>query len=193
MDKNKFLLMALTLSSLFICLCLITETYAKYLSATEATTNTSIARWKILVNNEDITLGATSNAIITPVFPGNSHIASGVLAPNAEGYFDLLLDSSNVDVSFTYEIAVEINETSIIKELVATSYAVDGGNIIELEEDEIIEGTINLSDNIDTTAIRVYIKWDDSLDMMNNEADTLATKSGLQAKLDVSIRVIQSN
>ena len=193
MDKNKFLLMALTLSSLFICLCLITETYAKYLSATEDTTNTSIARWKILVNNEDITLGATSNAIITPVFPGNSHIASGVLAPNAEGYFDLLLDSSNVDVSFTYEIAVEINETSIIKELVATSYAVDGGNIIELEEDEIIEGTINLSDNIDTTAIRVYIKWDDSLDMMNNEADTLATKSGLQAKLDVSIRVIQSN
>ncbi len=193
MDKNKYLLTALTLSSIFICLCLITETYAKYLSAAEATTNTSIARWKVLVNDEDITLGTTSNAIISPVFPGSDHIASGVLAPNAEGYFDLLIDSSNVDVSFTYEITIDINETSVIKELVATGYAVDGGNIIELEEEDIIEGSINLLDEIETTAIRVYIKWDDSLDIMNNEADTLATKSGLQAKLDVSIRVIQSN
>ena len=118
--KKKYLIISITFSSILICLCLISETYAKYLTSANSITNAPIARWKILVNNEDITLGTTSENIITPIFPGNDNISEGVLAPNAEGYFDLIIDASNVDVSFSYEILIKANDNSIVKELIAT-------------------------------------------------------------------------
>lgn len=190
--KKKYLIISITFSSILICLCLINETYAKYLTSANSITNAPIARWKILVNNEDITLGTTSENIITPIFPGNDNISEGVLAPNAEGYFDLIIDASNVDVSFSYEILIKANDNSIVKELIATGYQKNGSEIIQLENsNDKIQGTINLNDQEKTISLRIYIKWDDSLNIMDNQEDTNTTQNNEQAKLDVSISVIQ--
>ena len=97
MDK-KYILLILSFVSLYVTVCLANETYAKYISSATSTSSSSIARWRILVNDEDITVGATSTSLITPYFPGSDNISSGVIAPNAEGYFDLVLDATNVDV-----------------------------------------------------------------------------------------------
>lgn len=192
MDKKKYLLISLTACSILICMCLIAETYAKYLTSASTTTTTSIARWKIIVNEEDITLGATSSSIITPMFPGTENISSGVLAPNAEGYFDLVIDSSNVDVSFAYSISTAVNASSAVKELVVTGYAINGGEIIPVtNQSETINGKVQLYNREQTTSIRIYIKWDDSLEIMTNEEDTNTTKNSNTAKLDVKINVIQ--
>lgn len=194
MNKQKYLLLTLTVCAILICLLLIAETYGKYLTSASSTTTASIARWKIIVNEEDITLGATSSSIITPEFPGTSNIANGVLAPNAEGYFDLIIDASNVDVSVSYEISTKVNATSAIKELVVTGYSVNEGEIVQVtDQNETIKGTIELANKEQNTSIRVYIKWDDSLGIMSNEEDTEATKGTSLAKLDVTINVIQTN
>ena len=143
MDK-KYILLILSLVSLYCTLCLASETYAKYVSSATSTSSSSIARWRILVNNDDITVGATSTTLITPEFPGSDDISSNVIAPNAEGYFDLVIDASNVDVSFKYTITVEPNENSPVSELIATKYAINGNEEIEFEEDEdTLEGTIH--------------------------------------------------
>lgn len=193
MDKRKYLLISLTACSLLICMCLISETYAKYVTTADSTTAAPIARWKILVNNQDVTMGTTSESIITPVFPGTENISNGVIAPNAEGYFDLILDASDVDVSFDYSISITVNDESPISELVVTKYMIDGETETQVtNQEEPIKGTMELGNSDKNKSIRIFLKWDDSLNIMTNEEDTAITQLD-QAKLDVSISVIQTN
>lgn len=192
MDK-KYILLILSFISMYVTICLVNETYAKYISSATSTSQTSIARWRILVNNDDITVGATSTSLITPVFPGSDNINSGVLAPNAEGYFDLILDASNVDVSFRYTISVEANENSPVTELVATKYAINGSQPVNFAEGEnTLEGTVALNAENKVVNIRVYIKWDDSLNLMTNAQDTNTTVGDQEGMLDVTIYAIQT-
>lgn len=191
MFEKKYLMISLTFFSLFITFCMINETYAKYKSSTTSTTSTSIARWKILVNNDDVTLGSTSTSLITPVFPGNNDINSNVLAPNAEGYYDVVLDASNVDVSFKYSITTSVNPSSPVKELVATKYVINGGEETFFESGQTVEGIMRLSDTERVVNIRVYVKWDDSLNIMTNKEDTDTTVGSQKGILDVTVSAIQ--
>ena len=55
-----------------------------------------------------------------------------------------------------------------------------------------IKNTINLTDNIKTQKIRIYVKWnDDENASMDNSADTIATTSGNPALLNVNISFTQ--
>lgn len=194
MFDKKYLMFIMTLMCLFITMCMVNETYAKYVSTATSTTLSSIARWRILVNNDDITLGSTSTTLITPVFPGSADIRQGVIAPNAEGYFDIVLDGSNTDVSFNYTIDVSVNENSPVNELVATKYRIDGGNDISFENGSTsITGTVGLTDQSRVKNIRVFLKWDDSMNMMTNAEDTDTTVGNQKGMLDVSINVIQAS
>lgn len=191
MFEKKYLMVSLTFFSLFITFCMVNETYAKYKTTATSTTSTSIARWKILVNNDDVTLGSTSTSLITPVFPGNNDINSNVLAPNAEGYFDIILDASNVDVSFKYSITTAVNPSSPVKELVATKYIINGGEEKTFDSTKTVEGIMRLSDTERTVNIRVYVKWDDSLNIMTNKEDTDTTVDNKKGILDVTVSAIQ--
>ena len=78
MEKKHFIFIMAFLSFI-LCIFFIQESYAKYLTATSENATMNVARWRILVNNKDIREGSTTNAIITPVFEGNEHIANGII------------------------------------------------------------------------------------------------------------------
>ena len=122
-NNKKFILL---LISILICLIIfsIVQIYAKYLTSAKGKTDLTIARWNISVNNKSIKNNSDISSAIEPIFKGNSNIAPGSIAPTAEGYFDLVFDFSDVDVSFKYEINVKADETSSVTDLVATGYSV---------------------------------------------------------------------
>ena len=191
---KKKVIIILTFLSLILCLFFTYESYAKYITSTSEEANMKIARWRILVNNKDIRDGNTTNAIITPIFEGNDNIASNIIAPTSTGYFDLVIDASEADVSFKYKIELSVNENSSVQDLVATSYQINSGTKIPLTKDnQVIEGTIIHADNINTLTIRVYIIWDDSNEAtMDNTADTEVTKdSNNSAKINVNLAFTQ--
>lgn len=191
---KKKIIIILTFLSLILCLFFTYESYAKYISSTSEEANMQIARWRILVNNKDIRNESTTNAIITPIFEGNDNIASNIIAPTSTGYFDLIIDASQADVSFKYKIILSVNENSSVKDLIATSYQINTGEKISLTKDnQVIEGTIIHADNINTLTIRVYIVWDDSENAtMDNTADTEVTKdSNNTAKFNVNLTFTQ--
>ena len=190
MKKRLILLVVL---SIILCLFFVQESLAKYITAADETANISIARWKILVNDEDIREGSTTNAIITPVFEGNEHIANGIIAPTSEGYFDLIIDAREADVSFKYKISMSVNQNSSVKDLVATKYVVNGGEPITMDiNNQTIENTVLYGNNNSTINIRVYIVWNDGDgSLMDNSADTLATTSGNSAMMNVSLNFTQ--
>ena len=192
-NHKKFLLLLIGICICFL-LFFIVEIYAKYLTSTEGNTSLSIANWNILVNNLSIKNNTDISSSIVPVFPGTEHIASNIIAPTVEGYFDLNLDVSNVDVSFKYDINVSADENSSVKDLVATGYSIDDGEKITFENyNQPISETIQLYSNIETRKIRVYIMWndDENSQTMSNSDDTLSTTSENPPLLHVDISFTQ--
>lgn len=190
MKKKVILLIVL---SIMLCLFFVQESFAKYITAANETANMSIARWKILVNNEDIRDENTVNAVINPVFPGNDNIAENIIAPTSEGYFDLIIDAREADVSFKYKITLSVNEDSSVRDLVATKYVINDGEEIALDSsNQVIENTVLHRDNTGTINIRVYIVWNDGDGAsMDNSEDTSATISSNSAMMNVSLNFTQ--
>lgn len=190
MKKKLILLVVL---SIILCLFFVQESLAKYITAADETANISIARWKILVNDEDIRDENAVNTVINPVFLGNDNIAENIIAPTSEGYFDLIIDAREADVSFKYKISMSVNQNSSVKDLVATKYVVNGGEPITMDiNNQTIENTILYGNNNSTINIRVYIVWNDGDgSLMDNSADTLATTSGNSAMMNVSLNFTQ--
>ncbi|MBR3163422.1 MAG: hypothetical protein IKF17_04930 [Clostridia bacterium] len=192
-NKKKFLLLLV-----FILICVliyaIIQIYAKYISSAQGSASANVASWDIKVNNLSIKNNTDISNTLAPVFPGTEHIASGIIAPTAEGYFDLNFDFSNTDVSFMYNISLSIDPDSSVQDLVVTGYSIDDGEVISIVDDtQPISDTILYGSNVNTRKIRVYIKWDDdpTTSTMSNADDTLSTKSDNPALYKVNISFTQ--
>ena len=185
-NKIKFFI---ALISLVYCISLIQDTYAKYVSSASGNATMSIARWNILVNDTDIKNNSNFTNTITPVFEGNENIANNVIAPTSTGYFDIVLDGANADVSFNYTINLDVDETSDVSDLVIEKYTI-GSDPTEYTYDGTISNNIILTDVNKTISYRFYVTWNDSeTASMDNVGDTLA--AGGEAKIAVSINFIQ--
>lgn len=194
MKNHKKIILFLIGICFFIVFVTIVQIYAKYLSTTQGISSLTIANWNILVNDSSIKSNTDISNSIVPVFPGTEHIAENIIAPTAEGYFDLNLDFTHADVSFKYEITLAADENSSVTDLVATGYSIDGSEKINFENyNDPITEIIPLSSESKTRKIRVYIMWNDNANSqtMNNDADTLSTTSENPALFHVNISFTQ--
>lgn len=191
MKLFKKYIFLLALISAIICFFVIANTFAKYTTSAKQITDIPIARWNIKVNDVSIKSGESLTTVISPVFPGSEHIAQGIIAPTAEGYFDINLDFSDADVSFSYNITISPNENSSVSDLIITGYSIDNGELVSFDDDSaVITDNIFYQSGIASRSIRVFIKWNDDTDSqtMDNEQDTLATLDDANgALLDVNL------
>lgn len=196
MDKlnKKFtiLIIGLILLTILLGFALI---YAKYISSAYGNTKMAIARWDIKVNNLSIKDNTNISNTLKPIFPGNSNIAANIIAPTAEGYFDLNFDFTGADVSFKYEITPSVDSSSSVKDLVATGYSIadnggEFGNRVNLENyNDKISDTILLNSPVKKRTIRIYILWndDETSQEMSDDEDTNSTKSEKDPLFHVNI------
>lgn len=191
MKLKRKIIFFLALMSLFYCITLMQDTYAKYISSAEASANLTIARWNILINNQDILQNSNFSNTITPEFLGTTNIKSGVIAPTAEGTFELVLNGTATDVSFTYTVSLEENPNNTVTDLVIKKYEIDGVEY-QYNSSTFITENILLNDTNKTRTIKFYVEWNDDAETenMNNAADTAATYNGTAA-FNVNVNVIQ--
>lgn len=188
--KLKKLYLLLALASLLLLVSVIQNTYAKYISKATANSNFTIASWNFKVNNQDINANSNFSNVIVPVFENNPNIKDNVIAPTSEGYFDINIDHSNVDVSFTEKINLNLSDANTVSDLKITGYAINDGSIIEFNGNEISTDCL-LSDNVKINKYRIYVTWiDGDGQTMQNKDDTEATKNG-NASISVSLSFIQ--
>ena len=195
---RKKLLFCISCLFLIISLSVIKNTYAKYITSADGDANINIARWKIIVNNQDIEQNKELSNVITPVFDGNDNIASNVIAPTAEGYFDILIDASNTDVSLKYEITTSDNADSAVSDLIISGYSIDDSERQQIVSDDgqiKIENEILYNSTDKDIKLRVFLKCNDDETngaTMDNQADTNATKTDTNlAKVNVNLKFIQ--
>ena len=194
MDNKKKFLLLITAVATCIMIYTIVQIYAKYLTSAEGDASINIANWNILVNNVSINSGTDITNTLSPIFPGTQHIASDIIAPTAEGYFDLNLDYTNVDVSFTYNISLEVSQNSSVQDLVVYGYKIDDGTLVPYTDTSVpITDTIPYGANPKTRKITVFVKWNDdaSTQTMANAADTAAAASGVPAAFNVTVGFTQ--
>lgn len=191
LKQKVFLLIACI--SMFNCFNLIQDTYAKYSSDANASTNISIAKWNILVNNNDIKNNKNFSNSVVAIFTGNENTNDGVIAPTAEGYFDIVINSNNVDVSYNMNMDINVSKDSDVKDLIITGYSVNNGPITNLNTSSYtLTSNISHSETIRIYTYRFYVKWDDSENStMSNEEDTNITINSGKAKFDIIASFIQ--
>lgn len=191
LKQKAFLLIACI--SLFNCFNLIQDTYAKYSSSANASTDVSIAKWNILINNNDIKNNKDFSNSVVAVFTGNENTNDGVIAPTAEGYFDVVVNATNVDVSYNMNMVVNVSNDSDVKDLIITGYSVNNGPLTTLNTSNYtITSNVDHSETVKIYTYRFYVKWDDSENStMSNEEDTNTTINSGTAKFDIVTSFIQ--
>lgn len=188
--KLKKVYLLLALASLLLLVSVIQNTYAKYISKATANSNFTIASWNFKVNNHDINANSNFSNVIVPVFENNPNIKDNVIAPTSEGYFDINIDHSNVDVSFTEKISLNLSDANTVSDLKITGYAINDGSIIEFNGNEISTDCL-LNDDVKINKYRFYVTWiDNDGQTMQNKDDTEAAKNG-NASISVSLSFIQ--
>lgn len=171
MLKRLKILVALIFIS--VCLCVMSGTYSRYMADTSGKVDLSLAKWQILVNTNDITTGATSNIDITPIIEEDPNVKSGTIAPTSKGYYDINIDPTNVDVSYSYHINLELDNERI-PDLLITKYAILENDFDPVEDEITYHNYINNDGEITETflydqekayepfTVRVYFEWIDN-------------------------------
>ncbi len=189
MKTTRKIALFIALMSLFFSISLIQSTYAKYVSSATNNTNITIARWNILVNNQDVVSNSNFVNNITPVFTGNTNVADGKIAPTATGYYDITIDASNTDVSLSYTVSIEESELNTVTDIEVYSYTIGS---VTTDYTVPITGQIKHNDADKTATIRFNVRWKDGTgETMDNAADTQSAQDGVAA-IKTMINFVQS-
>lgn len=147
----------------------ITDTYGLFESNKTQVVDSPIAKWNILINETNINESINFN-IDNFQIDENTTVKSGKIAPGTTGYFDIVIDPSDTEVSFRYDLTIDNSELS-------SSFTIE--QIEETNGFTIIRTSVNTYSNIITLAdikngvknnIRVHIKWQNNEE--NNDSDT---------------------
>lgn len=126
-EKTKLrIIQALCIISILVTIFSIQRTYARYFERVDTTYATNIKRWVINVNGKNIHNEETLEEVMTPQFFYNEHMnTNDTLVPGRIGCFEFIIDYTNVDVAFNFEIDIEqLGETQL------TDFEVYGYKII---------------------------------------------------------------
>ena len=178
-EKNKIkIIEILCIISLIITIFSIQRTYARYFEQIDTTYNTNIKRWLVKVNDTIIHDAETLNEVMEPIFTENENINDNILVPGQTGYFEMLIDYTNVDVAFEYEFSIEqLNETPL-EDFEIYGYEAIDGDTHTITETKEIKGVIDPTTELNSAGekkreIRVLFRWNDGEgSIMDNRADT---------------------
>lgn len=190
MQQKKLLLLFFGLVSLVFSLNTINTTYAKYATKVTARSNFDVAKWDLIVNNQHIKNNSEKKVTIEPKYIENNNVASGVIAPGSVGYFDLTIDGSNTDVSFTFDISVLASDDSAVSDVKILKYYIDSvDNITNASVGNLISSEINVNDENKLKTVRIYIVWDDETGTMTNEEDSIAGYQAEEKTANIDVKI----
>ena len=186
--KNKIIYIVCAIM-IFISIYEIKNTYGLFESKKEIDIDKSVAKWNIYINDNNLNTTETFT-IDNFTFQETDTVAKDKIAPGILGWFDILIDARDTQVSIIYEITFDF--TSLPSNITVEKIEELNGRDIIKTGPNTYSNYITLDDinnNVKDT-IRVYIKWNN--DEENNENDTnIGIIKNNSIKIPVSITVSQ--
>lgn len=183
MNNMKRVLLLISLLMLFFTIYLTMDTYALFESNKNYDVSSDIAKFVIKVNGSE---AKTEEFVVDSIaYYENEYVIENKIAPLVDGYFDIVIDAEDVEVSLRYDIEFDFSSLSI-PGLVISSITELGGNTLVLTDKDTYSGVITLADMDSSTVntVRVSISWQN--DEANNEVDS---SWGMVANKVISIPV----
>lgn len=165
----KRVLLLISLLMLFFTIYLTMDTYALFESNKNYDVSSDIAKFVIKVNGSE---AKTEEFVVDSIaYYENEYVIENKIAPLVDGYFDIVIDAEEVEVSLRYDIEFDFSSLSI-PGLVISSITELGGNTLVLTDKDTYSGVITLADmdNSTVNTVRVSISWQN--DEANNEVDS---------------------
>ena len=186
--KNKIIYIVCAIM-IFISIYEIKNTYGLFESKKEIDIDKSVAKWNIYINDNNLNTTETFT-IDNFTFQETDTVAKDKIAPGILGWFDILIDARDTQVSIIYEITFDF--TSLPSNITVEKIEEINGREIIKTGPNTYSNYITLDDinnNVKDT-IRVYIKWNNAEE--NNENDTnIGIIKNNSIKIPVSITVSQ--
>ena len=181
-------LLTLTFFAILTFLLLVV-TYGVFQSKVVRGTSIKIAAWVVQVNDGIVSSEEKKFTIHDIVWNTSSNVLEGKVAPGIDGYFDIVIDPNNTDVSIRYDIENDIDYLKNIN----TSFEVYkveelNNNDLLLTDKDTYTGLITLDNSVSHT-IRTYVKWQDIEE--NNESDYITSTENANFEIPVNVIVSQ--
>ncbi len=173
----------------------VATSYAKYIAEATAVVEKQAGAWTIKVNNTDISNSnsETTFNVDNLIFPESEFVAENKLAPGANGYFEIVIDSTGSSVAVRYDVTLVVDNLNIIDSIRFTKACilVDGEEVEEgiiKTGENTYSGVISLEDvtNEVQTTLRFYIGWEE---LENGQGDIADTELGLIKDISTNIPV----
>ena len=175
---------------LFVLLISITAyelsvSFALFESENDFIVNSDIGKWEISVNDDLINETNTFNISNVRV-NSDSNVRENYFAPGTTGYFDIIIDPNDTDVSIYYEIVCRTDYITNTQIALTRIENVGKSDLINVA-DFTYAGVIPLADikNGDITTIRFHITWNNNDN--NNEVDSLYGNSSANFEIPMQI------
>lgn len=160
---------------------------AKYEKTSEGYTKITVANWKIALNDKELTsdnnILTDSITLIPTTYTDENNITTDIdennptkIKPGQTGYFDIKINPTDTEVSFWYQVTLDLTNSVLPSGLTISSYSLDGGMTTNtLPENNTLSDTVSIGDNAiftdsDVQTIRYYWSWEG-----NDEGDTAYT------------------
>ncbi len=193
MNKKRNTVIGLTLIAVILFIALY-YTYSLYETTREITVSSDIAKWNVKVNNTMVTKNNTTISTFTLGsinWNSNGHVREGKAAPGSTGSFEIEIDPTDTEVSFTYELTIDTSNLENDSFYISNVREKNGNEFIKTGENTYV-GIARLSNNQNGRKynIEINITWDNNEE--NNESDyELGKKAELEVNIPVSINISQ--
>lgn len=182
LKSNKSLLVYVSLFAVLI----FSATFSRYLSESNGTFGMELADWKIKINNTEITPQTTTLNHEINLIATENISTDGLIKPGQKGYFDILIDPENTEVSLSYKIIIDTSK--LPSQIKLTKYTVNDSNTkINMPESKTLEDEIYLDgreslDSLDKKKYRFFWEWSEEDAKIDNIIQEYKIKANLQIK-----------
>lgn len=156
----------LGLVSLIITIIVLTDTYGLFETNGTATSDLTVGAWKIVLNETDISLAETI-ALNDFTYSETEHTEDGYFAPGRSAEFDIVIDTSQTEVSVEYSLDID---DSILEDYPNISFSIEDKDTNEVINSNTYSGIIYLSDQNKVKTLTISLNWENDPDY--DESDT---------------------
>jgi len=168
---------------------LLVVTYGIFESNIFRDVNMKIATWEVEINGTVVTNEQKKFNMEDIKWNNSENVLEGKVAPGMDGYFDIVIDPKNTDVSIRYDITYDIDYLNEINTAFKVTKVEElNGYELVLTDKNTYTGIVDLESNKIYT-IRTYIKWEDNVEYNDNDYQ-LGTTTAL-FELPININVTQ--
>lgn len=178
------------LYSILVIFFVMYSTLAKYEDTSEGYTKIAVANWKIALNGKELTSSSntlTDSITLIPTTDENGNdLTTDIdentpikIKPGQTGYFDIKIDPTGTEVSFSYQVSLDLMNSVLPRGLNISSYSLDGGTTSNmLPENKTVSNTVLLGNNgifIDSDVQRIRYYWSWNRDEVGDTSYTIVT------------------